>query len=98
MPTTTDEQGIDPRWQEPLDDEERELMDPSTWAWDSAEEGIPNPDVGIIFEVRFDGDTVRRLAAEARNEHRTIHALIERIVLAHVDKWASGHNDGRTTA
>ena len=35
--------------QEPLDDEERELMNPEHWDWDSAVEGVPMRNVGAIL-------------------------------------------------
>lgn len=44
---------IDPRLQEPLDDEERRLMDPDTWDWDSTEELPPAENSGAVFLVRF---------------------------------------------
>ena len=54
--------------QEPLDDEERELMDPDNWDWENAEEGIPNPNAGAVLRVRFSRDeflALDRIAREA---------------------------------
>lgn len=51
---------------EPLDDEERELMDPGTWAWEDAEvrTGIPTARVGLT--VFFSRDELARLELAAR--------------------------------
>jgi hypothetical protein len=51
---------------EPLDDEERELMDPDTWAWEDAEThaGIPVPRVGLT--IFFSRDELARLELAAR--------------------------------
>ena len=70
--------------QEPLDDEERELMDPDTWDWENAEEGIPNPNAGAILRVRFSREefvALDRIAREAGVGpitliHQTMVALI----------------------
>lgn len=50
---------------EPLDDEERELMDPGTWAWEDAEvrTGVPAPRVGLT--VFFSRDELARLELAA---------------------------------
>ena len=42
--------------QEPLDEEERILMDPDTWDWESAYEVDPSPDPHLIFHVRLSGE------------------------------------------
>ncbi len=52
--------------QEPLDDEERELMDPDNWDWENAVEGIPNPNAGAILRVRFSRDEFVALDRIAR--------------------------------
>ena len=54
--------------QEPLDEEERILMDPETWDWESAEEGIPTPNAGAVLRVRFARDEFLALAQIARDE------------------------------
>jgi hypothetical protein len=54
--------------QEPVDDEERKLMDPNTWDWDSAEEGIRVPNAGAVLRVRFARDEFVALARMAREE------------------------------
>jgi hypothetical protein len=54
--------------QEPLDDEERILMDPDTWDWENAGEGGPSPDAHLIFQVRLSGSDLAQIepAAVAR--------------------------------
>lgn len=52
----------------PRNDEERELMDPDNWDWESAEvlEPVPNP--GAVLQVRFEREeffVLVRLAREA---------------------------------
>jgi hypothetical protein len=71
--------------QEPLDDEERELMDPDNWDWDNPVEvhiiGMP----GAILRVRFSRDeflALERIAREAGIGpidfiHQTMVDLIE---------------------
>lgn len=54
--------------QEPLDDEERELMDPNTWDWGSTEEGNPAPNAGAVLRVRFARDEFLALARIARDQ------------------------------
>jgi hypothetical protein len=51
--------------QEPLDDIERELMEPKTWDRESAEEGGPSPDPHLIFGVRLSGEDIKRIEPEA---------------------------------
>ena len=71
--------------QEPLDDEERELMDPDNWDWENAEEGIPNPNAGAVLRVRFSREefiALDRIAREAGIGpidfiHQTMVDLIE---------------------
>jgi hypothetical protein len=68
--------------QEPLDDEERELMDPETWDWDSAVELVGRPNVGAILDIRFTRDEVARLQRAAHAEGMTTHAFIKEAALA----------------
>ena len=42
--------------QEPLDEEERELMDPDNWDWENAYDVEPGPDPHLIFQVRLSGE------------------------------------------
>ncbi|MGH2614077.1 MAG: hypothetical protein ACRDJC_02460 [Thermomicrobiales bacterium] len=54
--------------QEPLDDEERELMDPDNWDWDNPIEGRTIGTPGAILRVRFSREEfldLDRIAREA---------------------------------
>ncbi len=54
--------------QEPLDEEEREPMDPNTWDWEKTEVGHTRGTPGAVIEVRFTRDEVlalNRLAQHA---------------------------------
>jgi len=42
---------LDDQLREPLDDEERELMDPDTWDWDNVQEVTVLPGARLVFEV-----------------------------------------------
>ena len=68
--------------QEPLNDQERELMDPGTWDWDRTEEGVPNPKATAILEIEFTRDELARLAPVTRAAGMTMHAFIKRLALA----------------
>ena len=75
-PSTTDR---------PIDDDERELMGSDHWDWERVDDGTPNPSVAFTFEVRFAGDALKRLTRAARAERSTVHAYVERLVLARLE-------------
>lgn len=52
--------------QEPLDDEERELMDPSTWDWESAAPGRTVGTPGAVVQVHFSREEILALTRIAR--------------------------------
>jgi hypothetical protein len=52
--------------QEPLDDEERDLMDPDTWDWDAVGDVRVVGEPGAILLVRFSRDEVAALSHVAR--------------------------------
>jgi hypothetical protein len=66
---------------EPLNDEERQLMDPDTWAWDSAEERPPVANPGIVLEIRFSREAIRRVATAAVEAGVPVEASIARAAL-----------------
>lgn len=68
--------------QEPLDAEERELMDPETWDWDSAEELPPMPYVKIELPIAFTRDEYRTIGRAADAQGMTTHAFIAQVALA----------------
>jgi hypothetical protein len=70
--------------QEPLDDEERELMDPNNWDWDRAEEGIPVSNADAVLRVRFARDEFVALARLAREEGIGPIELIRRTMLGRI--------------
>ena len=71
--------------QEPLDDEERELMDPDNWDWENAVEGIPNPNAGAILRVRFSRDEFLALDRIAREAGIGPIALIHKTMVDLID-------------
>lgn len=75
--------------QEPIDDEERYLMDPDTWDWESTEEGVPVPNPGAILEIQFTREEVARVEPVAHAEGMTLHEFIKQAALARVPQEAS---------
>lgn len=74
--------------QEPLDDEERELMDPDTWDWASTVEGVPTPNDGLILEVEFTREEIGPLQRLAHANGMTAHAFIKQTALDRVSREA----------
>lgn len=68
--------------QEPLDEEERELMDPETWDWEHAEDLPPMPDVLIELPVEFTRDEYRIIGRAARAQGMTTHTFIAQVAIA----------------
>ena len=56
---------LDDRLREPLDDEERELMDPDTWDWDNLQEVTIGPGVRWVFEVPLNSDELSEIEPAA---------------------------------
>lgn len=75
--------------QEPLDEEERVLMDPDTWDWETAEEGGPSPDPHLIFEVRLSGDDLTHIEPAAVANGMNIGEFLRYIALQYVDRESS---------
>jgi hypothetical protein len=75
--------------QSPLDDEERELMDPDTWDWDAIEDGITVGEPGTIFAVEFSRDEHRKLADAACAAGVTTHEFIKQAALARLPQDVS---------
>jgi hypothetical protein len=67
--------------QEPLDDEERELMDPDTWAWEHPVEVTVTKDIGAILPIRLTREEIARLEDAARAEGLAPHEFIKRAAL-----------------
>lgn len=70
--------------QEPLDDEERELMDPENWDWENPIEGVTVGDPGAILSIRFTFDEYHHLFEAAHAQGLSTHEFIKRIALAAV--------------
>lgn len=68
--------------QEPLDDEERELMAPETWDWNAFEDGVTVGVPGTLLSLEFSRDEHRLLAEVAAGEGLTTHEFIKRSALS----------------
>jgi hypothetical protein len=60
----------------PLDDEERELMNPDTRDWESAEEAIVEPTGYSITEARLTYDELSRIERAAIAKGMTVNAYV----------------------
>lgn len=79
--------------QEPLAEEERELMDPDIWDWDSVVEGVIMKNVGAILPIRFNREEIGPLQRLAHAQGMTAHAFIKRAALDQVlQESPSGSN------
>jgi hypothetical protein len=67
---------LDDTLREPVDDEERELMDPDTWDWETAQEAIVEPSGYSITEVRLSFDELSRIERAAIAEGMTVNAYM----------------------
>jgi hypothetical protein len=77
--------------QEPLDDLERELMDPDTWDWEHAEEGGPSPDPHLIFRVCLSQDDIHRIEPFAIKSNIGIGEFLRRAALAWIEEHPQPH-------
>lgn len=75
--------------QEPLDDEERELMDPDNWDWENPIEGVPVLNPGIILEIHLTGEELARLEPVAQAEGMTLHAFLKEAAFARIPQDVS---------
>ena len=71
--------------QEPLDDEERELMDPETWDWDDPVEVFVTEDFRVQLPIDLTPEEHRLLARTARAAALTPHEFIKRAALEAVN-------------
>jgi hypothetical protein len=67
--------------QEPLDEEERELMNPDNWDWDSTVEGHTIGTPGAVLRVRFTREEFLALAEMARDAGSGPVALVRQTML-----------------
>ena len=66
---------------EPLDDEERELMDPDTWDWDSIQDLPPARNPGAVVPIRFSLDEITRVGRAADAEGVSLSEYIKQSAL-----------------
>jgi hypothetical protein len=67
--------------QEPLDDDERELMDPENWDWDNPIEVRVVGTLGAVVRVHFSRDEFFAVARLAREAGLAPVAFIQRTML-----------------
>lgn len=77
----TDAFDLDERLGEPIDDEERELMNPDTWDWDTAQEAIVEPSGYSITEVRLSYEELSRIERAAIAKGMTVNAYLRHAAL-----------------
>ena len=78
------EHELNDKLRKPLDDEERELMDPNSWDWDSLEELLPAPNPGAILPIRFSLEELARVGIAADAEGLSIYEYIKQSALMRV--------------
>jgi hypothetical protein len=79
----------DDKLREPLDQEERVLMDLETWDWDTPIKVVVHPNPGAILPIRFTRDEVVRLQRLAHAEGMTIRQFIKQAALARLPQDVS---------
>jgi hypothetical protein len=70
--------------QEPLDDEERELMDPNTWDWESTAPGRTIGTPGAVVRVHFSQEEIVALTRIAREAGIGPVELVRRAALERI--------------
>src|SRR4051794_10664314 len=73
---------LDDRLREPLDDEERELMNPDTWEWDDVQEVTVLPGARVVFEVPLDAGELAAIEPAAVARGMTVIAFLKDAALA----------------
>lgn len=68
--------------QEPLDDEERALMDADSWDREPSVEGVTIGSPGAILEIRFTREEIARLGPIARAQGQTMHEFVRQAALS----------------
>jgi hypothetical protein len=67
--------------QEPLDDEERELMNPDNWDWDNLIEGVPVGDPRASQTIPFTFAELDAIVEAAHVQGLSTEEFIKRLVL-----------------
>lgn len=68
----------------PLDEEERELMDPDSWDRESLAELPPAANPGVVLPIRLTVDEMTRVGRAADAEGVSIHEYVKQSVLSRV--------------
>lgn len=68
----------------PLDEEERELMDPDSWDRESIAELPPAANPGVVLPIRLTVDEMTRVGRAADAEGVSIHEHVKQSVLSRV--------------
>jgi hypothetical protein len=85
-----------PTTQEPVDEEERELMDPDTWDWDTPIEVRTVGTPGAIIRLRFTRQEIAALDRIARDAGANPVELIHQVLREWIAKEDSGRFAPRT--
>ena len=72
---------LDERLREPLDDEERALIDTDTWDWDTPVDAVIADNLLAVLPIKITFEESRLLARAARAEGLTPHEFIKRSAL-----------------
>jgi hypothetical protein len=67
--------------QEPLDEEERELMNPDNWDWDNLSEGVTVGEPRASLAVPFTFDELDAIVEAAHAQGLSTEELVKRLVL-----------------
>jgi len=72
---------LDDRLREPLDEEERTLIDPDTWDWDNPVDVVVAPGARLVFEVSLSGDELSHIEPAAVASGMTVIAYLKQAAL-----------------
>ncbi len=67
--------------QEPLDEEERELMDPDNWDWENPIEVVMSEDLVISMPIEVTPEEFDLISHVARTEGLSPHEFMKRLAL-----------------
>lgn len=68
--------------QEPLDDEERELMNPDNWDWENPIELVVSDNLIITLEIDFTPEEIALLSEAAATEDLPVSRFTKSVALA----------------
>ena len=68
--------------QEPIDEEERELMDPDNWDWENPIEVVVSDDLTIVLEIEVTPEEHTLIAQAAAAQGLTTHSFMKELALA----------------